>query len=493
MAKYIENLPNAATLISSMRHIGYDFETAIADIIDNSISANAKKVDLFYPVNKNEKLYLTIIDDGNGMNKAELIEAMRFGSIKEQERKPDDLGRFGLGLKTASLSQCKKMTVVSKSNDGINGYTWDLDVIIKSKKWDLQELEIDEILRLPNLSKYLDLVSFTYVYWDNFDTLEKDITIFEQDIHDVFTKKIASLDKHLSLVFHRYLEENLEISINKRSITPVDPFLKSHPKTIMKDEVLIQTATSSGEKEIVKMQAFVLPYHKYLMEKDYEKLGGKDEIDSQGFYIYRNRRLMIHGTWFRIKPKAELSRNARIRVDIPNTLDDIWSIDIKKQQAVIPGKLLNSLKKEISEAIEKSKRIYEYKGTVETKKGSVWNKRANLRDDQAFYEIDRNSPILKKYIDRMDERFIQELDKIFSIIELSIPYNDIYNSVANKKEINQANDNDLDLIISQAYQWALELKGTTKDSIHQVIDEICSYEPFASSNIKGKLLEKFNG
>src|SRR5690606_16488187 len=129
---------------------------------------------------------------------------------------------------------------------------------------------------------------------------------------DAFSRKISTTEKHIALIFHRFLEKDLEIKINNRKIKSVDPFLKEHPKTTIKDEQIIGTKTSQGAKEKIKMQVFILPYHKDLNERDYEKLGGHDEFDNQGFYIYRNQRLMIYGTWFKIKPKAELSKNARI-------------------------------------------------------------------------------------------------------------------------------------------------------------------------------------
>jgi hypothetical protein len=485
-----ENIPNAATLISSMRSIGYDFETAVADIIDNSITARAKQIEIFFPVN-NDKIYLEIIDNGFGMDNEELFEAMRFGTIKD-ERALNDLGRFGLGLKTASISQCRKMTVISKKNDIYSGYCWDLDIIIKNQNWEIEELTYKEILATPNIDKYIHLNSFTIVFWENFDRLNKDVTIF-YNLNDVFSKRLSSTEKHLALVFHRYLEEGIKISINNREIVPLDPFLQNHPKTSVKSEQIITTETSEGIKEKVKIQVFVLPYQKDLSKEDYEKLGGQDEIDSQGFYIYRNKRLMIHGTWFKIKPKAELSRNARIKVDIPNTLDDLWAIDIKKQKAIIPGVLLDQLRKEVIEAVDKSRKVYEYKGSLETKDGSIWNKIENQRDKSVYYEINKESNLIKGLIEGLDEKHFQSLQKILTLIELSLPYKDIYNSVSDKKEVNAANEDQADVILSEAYSLVMKSLKTTNQDIQKIIEKVCSYEPFRSANLKEILLEKING
>jgi len=490
MVRKRENIPNAATLISSMRSIGYDFETAVADIIDNSITADAKQIDIFFPVG-NEHLYLQIVDDGYGMSNDELFEAMRFGTIKD-ERALNDLGRFGLGLKTASISQCKRISVVSKKDNEYSGYCWDLDVIIENQTWEIHELSLNEIFSIPNFDKYKGLTSFTIVFWEKFDRLNKDITVYS-DLQDIFSRRIQQTEKHISLVFHRYLEEGLKIAINNREIVPLDPFLQNHPKTTTKSEQIISTETSQGKKEKVKIQVFVLPYHKDLSNDDYEKLGGQDEIDSQGFYIYRNKRLMIHGTWFKIKPKAELSKNARIKVEIPNTLDDLWSIDIKKQKAVIPGVLLDQLRKEVHDAANTSRRIYEYKGSLETKNGSIWHKIENQRDKSVYYEINKDSELIRGLLENLDDKHVQSIQKILTLIELSLPYKDIYNSVSDKKEVNPVKEDQTDVIFTEAYNIVIGYKKTMNLSYDKIIDKVCSYEPFRSANIKEKLMERFNG
>lgn len=490
MTRNRQNIPNAATLINSMRSIGYDFETAVADIIDNSITANAKKINIHFPVT-NDDLYLQIVDDGYGMSNEELFEAMRFGTIKE-ERSLKDLGRFGLGLKTASISQCKKITVLSKKDNIYSGFCWDLDVILINQTWEIHELNLNEIYNIPNFNKYSNLESFTIVYWEKFDRLHKDITVYN-DLQDIFSQKIQLTEKHIALVFHRFMEEGIEITINYRKVEHLDPFLQNHPKTTTKSEQIISTETSQGKKEKVRIQVFVLPYHKDLSVEDYEKLGGQDEIDSQGFYIYRNKRLMIHGTWFKIKPKAELSKNARIIVDVPNTLDDLWSIDIKKQKAAIPGVLLDQLRKEVNDASNTSRRIYEYKGSLETKEGSIWNKIENQRDKSVYYEINKQSELIKGLVEVLDEKHAQSLQKILTLIELSLPYKDIYNSVSDKKEVNPLKEEQNDIIFSQAYNLIMEYKKTINLPLVKIIDKICSYEPFRSADIKEQLLEKLNG
>lgn len=486
-----KNIPNASILINSMRSIGYDFETAVADILDNSITAGASNISLNFSVDDKVDPYLLFFDNGKGMNRDELIEAMRFGSIKDTERDSNDLGRFGLGLKTASISQCKKFTVISKKDHHINGFFWDLDLIDKESGWDMYELDKNQFVNIPFLEEHLLLESFTVVYWEKLDKLQQDVS-FVNTLYDIFTKKIHKTEKHISLVFHRYIESGLNISINNNRIDALDPFLSYHPKTTIKPEQVINTKTKNGYNAKVKLQVYVLPYHKDLTNKDYEKLGGNDNLDDQGFYVYRNNRLMIYGTWFKIKPKQELSKNARIKVDIPNSLDDLWSIDIKKQKAVIPGQLLEQLRGEVSFAVEKSKRLHEYKGEIQTKDGSIWTKIVDERENSVSYKINQSADIIEDLIESLDDRSASALGKIIELIELSLPYKDIYNSVSSKKEINVINDSQVNFLISQALVnfWEMKKRKNMKDT--QIVDLICSYEPYHSANIRNILLEKIN-
>ena len=140
-------IPEASSMIETFRAIGYNIETAIADIIDNSISANSKNIWINFEW-KGSKTWLSIKDDGIGMNDAELIQAMRPGSKNPlQERNQKDLGRFGLGLKTASFSQARKLTVISKKADYKSVFwTWDLDFVNKTGNWDLIKYLHDENL-----------------------------------------------------------------------------------------------------------------------------------------------------------------------------------------------------------------------------------------------------------------------------------------------------------------------------------------------------------
>jgi len=319
-------LPYAPTLIESTRAIGYTLESAIADIIDNSISASASLTDIFFfPIGD---AYIAILDDGHGMNGSELENAMRYGSQNPNEkRNANDLGRFGLGLKTASLSQCRTLTVVSKQNSQIEARRWDIDHVIESHDWSLLILESDEELdTIPRIEEIRKLNSGTLVVWQNLDRLK----VGEIDFGRTMGKKMDEVRSHLSLVFHRYISgepglKRMQIRMNNTPIIPADPFLVKRNTQVMADEIL------TIEGEIVVIRSYILPHISSLSNEEISALGGKDGLRRcQGFYVYRNKRLLVWGTWFRMMHQAELSKLARVQVDIPNDLDNLWTLDIKK-------------------------------------------------------------------------------------------------------------------------------------------------------------------
>ena len=185
MAEKIKNIPSPDILMNSLRSIGYSFKTAVADIIDNSISADAKNIWIDFPSYSSDNLYITILDDAIGMDDAALFNAMKYGSERD-EYGEKDLGRFGVGLKSASLSQCRTLTVMSKFNGDIHAYRWDLDEVLRSKEWECLRLDFDEIQACPNYEKLNSLVQGTMVVWQNFDIADqKSNKLYGQFIVDV--------------------------------------------------------------------------------------------------------------------------------------------------------------------------------------------------------------------------------------------------------------------------------------------------------------------
>lgn len=485
MAIKIKNTPLPNVLMNSMRSIGYNFKTAIADIIDNSISANANNIYIFSPVN-DEKIFITILDDGEGMDDCELFNAMKYGSNKEFYG-TYDLGRFGLGLKSASLSQCRILTVVSKKNNSIAAYQWNLDSVIENREWDCLKLEEQEIKILPNISDLQEQTQGTLVIWENFDIGYKKSG---GRIRDYLCDEIAEAESHIRLVFHRFMSNNfkpLRIYINQSLLEPIDPFLEYHRKTDTQNPKEIDVNGS-----IVKIQPFILPHQTDLTNDDIEKLGGIESLrNGQGFYIYRNERLIIFGTWFRLSASNinnELYKYGRIKVDIPNTLDDMWEIDIKKQNATIPKQMLNNLKKAVSSVCIRSKEKNSKRArlTLEKDDSKIWNKTLS-RDNKDLFFVNENSEFIKRFLDEFGDKDKIKILHFIDVISSSLPYDDIYNSICNKNNETKLDDKYIESIVLEGASQFKTLKQLTQLSDEKVLELVCKYEPFNNELISLKI------
>lgn len=249
MGTYRQSIPQADTLMGSMRSMGYSFEAAIADIIDNGISANCSVVKLFFPSEPIDDLVVGILDDGEGMSAGVLFEAMRYGSRdSELERNANDLGRFGLGMKSASLSQCRILTVVSLQEEKISSYSWDYNYIQNRKEWVVKELSQNEIKALPYIHSLLELPHGTLVLWQDFDVLEKSSGGM---VYDALVELKESVANNIALIFHNFLSAKgkgqIKMYLNKGRIKPMDPFLESHSKTTTKKARSIAIRDSKGQ------------------------------------------------------------------------------------------------------------------------------------------------------------------------------------------------------------------------------------------------------
>jgi len=428
----IINLPPVApTLIESTRAMGYSLEAAIADIIDNSIAANATCVSIsFFPLHG---AYISILDNGTGMSEEELTRAMQYGSQNPLDsRDATDLGRFGLGLKTASLSQCRMLTVASKKNGHIEIRRWDIDFVRATGQWSLISLNEDrETTDIPNISELEKLESGTLVVWQNLDRMQAGTIDFSKSMG----KQIDNVRDHLSLVYHRYLSgepdiEKITITINGSVVEPLDPFLmKKSDQTMQEETYLIHGS-------YIKVQPFILPHISKMTSAEIKAAGGKEGLRKlQGFYVYRNKRLLVWGTWFRMMRKSELSKLARIRVDIPNTLDDLWTLDIKKSSAMPPEEVRTNLANIIDRIGEKSKVKFTRRGKLETDDSQVhlWN-RMKGRDGGFYYEINRNHPMVS-LVESELENDKKSLNALLSQIERSLPLNQLYIDLNNDEQI----------------------------------------------------------
>ena len=413
-----ECVPFAPSLIESMRSLGYSFPAAIADLLDNSISAKARNIDIISTPGMEPSLI--ILDDGNGMTENELCEAMRYGSSNPLEtRREDDLGRFGLGMKAASLSQCRKLIVVSKKEGKVSAYSWDLDYVIDSESWMLMGFTEEEMLQFPHIDQLLEKEHGTYIYLSEFDRIKEGTG----NLSETFNKCLDDMINHLALVFHRFIDEGLTIRVNQLELEARDPFLSYHRATQRKRESSFRI-----NNEKITLKPFILPHLSKLSQDDLDKVGGKDRLRSeQGFYVYRNKRLIIWGTWFRLERKDELNKLARVMVDIPNSLDYMWSIDIKKSAATLPDIIKKNMYNAVYESVLCSEAVHTYRGRKEKKDKDieyVWE-RVKVRDGYE-YQINRKIPQLELLESTLDESQLRLLSSVINTIEEAFPVSALY-------------------------------------------------------------------
>ena len=471
--RYADMPPYAPTLMESTRAIGYSIEAAIADIIDNSIAANAARIDIdFFPIGQS---YISILDDGHGMSEMELISAMQYGSRSPLDvREESDLGRYGLGMKTASLSQCRVLTVISKQNGMVAGAQWNLNHIKQAESWSLIVLDESEVKNFPNWDKLNSYLNGTLVVWQDLDKFG----IGESDIAAAFTRKMNLIRDHLSLVFHRYLSgepglKKTDIRMNDLSIAPQDPFLIRKSTQLMDEETIVVR----GEK--VKVKPYILPHTSKLTKKELGALGGKEGLrKQQGFYVYRNKRLLIWGTWFRLMRQGDLSKLARVQVDIPNSLDDLWTLDIKKSTATPPEEVRKNLSVVIEKISEGSKRTWTYRGKKEVSDQVVhiWN-RLMTRDGSIVYEVNPDHPMIDALVEEYPG-IRPKIELILKQIAMSLPLNSLYIDLTNDEKLSNESEAKSSEIISVLTQ--LVAPYPAGDIRTAMINTLIQTEPFSA-------------
>jgi hypothetical protein len=409
--------PDASSMIETFRAIGYSLETAIADIIDNSITAGAKNISVIYHW-EGENTVLSILDDGRGMNNEELIQAMRPGSKNPLDiRDQKDLGRFGLGLKTASFSQTRKFTVLSKSVDSeLCFWSWDLDFVKRSKSWSL-------IKYCPYEKEFAEKVdqmdSGTCVVWWELDRVTKDTKEDSEDSKKKFLETMEKVKSHLSMVFHRFIEGGTNIFFQNRKIEAWDPFMIGFDGLQPKPEVKFQDCEAT-------VKGFVLPHRSKLSPEDYDYGKGPkgNWTAHQGFYVYRNKRLLVAGNWLGLFKKEVHYDLCRIKIDLTNNVDEDWQIDIKKSVARPPLKYRDQLIPVAKEVRGQALEVYRNKGKVLKRKLAqeeyfpFWEER--VRHGKRFYKINRKHPLLAELFSKSNGQ-THEFESVLQFIEETVP------------------------------------------------------------------------
>lgn len=430
MTEQYDLVPRPSAHIKTLSRIGYTFVSAIGDLIDNCIAANAKNIWVnFYP--NNGEMELTIRDDGCGMDKPNLIENMRL-SCKDpsDERKSRDLGRFGSGMKTASFSQCRKLIVVSKINNSQNTLaSWDLDLIERVNEWTLLVSEDIKSINFHDFEAFDEQIHGTTVVWRNFpryyslDVAEKEKMLGQDN---------ANLKNYLSLYFHKFLSANknqINIFLNHQKILAVNPFLSELPgyQEFPTEKFRIRKGG------FITITPHILPHESKLSSEQLDALGGIDNITAkQGIYIYRANRLIVEGGWHGLAKLSLLGRLARIEVNVPTSLDEEWSTDVKKSSLIIPEKVKEKLRRLSFTPQEKSKRAYTYRGKL-NETNSFWNIRTNPRDGLVSYEFNIKNEVLISLLNSMDSDDQKEaIIKYLELLVKELPLDNIFEKVASK-------------------------------------------------------------
>lgn len=472
----VEIIPDPVSLMESMRAVGYTVDAAIADLIDNSLSAGATTIDVDYDPHGTP--FVAVLDNGTGMDSGELEIAMRHGSKNPADtRNPGDLGRFGLGLKTASLSQCRRLTVVSRACGVSSALSWDLDVVQETKRWLAVVPSNADIEKVPLYARLAKQSSGTLVVWQSLDRLVAGAT----DPVGEMTTKLSGLREHLALVFHRFTAREdgnpaVAIRINQLALPARDPFLRGNSfRQAMEGQTLRHKRGS------VAIQPCVLPPISRLSNDEVELAGGREGLrGTQGFYIYRNRRLVIWGTWFRLVPKHEFFKLTRVQVDIPNTFDDLWSLDIKKSAAQPPDFIRNRLRELIPHFANASKRTITYPGrkSSQTAFFPLWN-RIEPAHKQFRYEVNSEHPAVQAFASILDEPGRRHFAAVLELVSAGLPLQAIYADMGHDI---QEQTRDLDRLV----ELARSLHSLTGLPYSQVllIDPIARYPDLHEKIVK---------
>jgi hypothetical protein len=433
-------IPEATSMIETFRAIGYNLETAIADIIDNSISANAKNI-YINRLWRGGKSVITIKDDGYGMNDNEIIQAMRPGTQNPlSERSETDLGRFGLGLKTASFSQCRKLSVLSKRKDCIPAFwAWDLDYVAECKEWELIQWIPEEFKNeLDNLQ------SGTLIVWSDLDrVLPFQTAETDENAKRKFSASLDKVKNHIAMTFHRFIEDRaIKIFWSEHEIEAWNPFFPNERKT---QEQPIESINNG-----VKMKGYVLPHkNSFSSEQAYRKAEGVNGYPAmQGFYVYRGKRLLLAGDWLGFFRKEEHYKLVRIQIDLPNKLDTEWQIDIKKSKAHPPIAY-----KEQLEAYAKSVRniggdVYRHRGKILKQRAGqnyhpLWLEKK--KDNKWSFVVNREHLAIQSLTSLAKEKPEQAVEKLLKFLEEAIPINTIYINNTHNEENQKNSFSDVDI------------------------------------------------
>lgn len=422
-------------MLESLRGLGYTAASALADIVDNSISAGAFNVDIWLSWD-GVASRVTILDDGRGMSDSELEKAMRLGDKNPLDpRAADDLGRFGMGLKTASFSQCRRLTVASRRDDALSCLRWDLTKL-SEKPLDWLIYEGAHLGSEGFLAPLDGKPSGTLVLWEDLDRM-----VTEGYTPEDFGDLIDGIEAHLAMVFHRLIDglgPKFRLTLNGRVVRAWDPFMTDHPAKTWSSHPG-RFGTLAGPIEI---EGHVLPHKDRLTPEELEAGAGPNGWTAQqGFYIYRNQRLLVAGGWLGLGQgrgwnREESHRLARIRLDIPNTADAHWKIDIRKSTARPPVSIRAWLTRYAEDTRERARKVFAFRGAPTMGRGRVpieqaWRVEHTSRGTK--YRIDEKHPAVAVALEASAGR-ADLVRAMLRVIEETVPVQRIWLDTAENRD-----------------------------------------------------------
>lgn len=385
--KILKAIPGARRLMESLRSMGYDPHSAIADLVDNSVAARASEVHIDIRSKEPGKPAMIVIaDNGDGMNREDLHEAMRFGAV--QEYSTTDLGKYGLGLKTASLSQSRVLTVVSKaksSKDSRSRRTcmrWDVDHVYGTDDWELLVPSEDELSAWEKQALGSEVAerNGTVVLWSSLDEALPLLSSDDPRERERFLAKlIEEVSSHLSMVFHRFLQgsvtgrRKLTIYVCGEPLSPWDPFCRDESTKeldILELPVVSVEPDGSKLKQKVTVSPFILPREDEFSSPAAHKTasGPKNWNQHQGLYFYRNNRLLQAGGWSYLRAADEHTKLLRVAIDFPGELDKAFALNITKMRARIPAEIRDTLASYVSAWAKQARTRYDRRAPAKNKK-----------------------------------------------------------------------------------------------------------------------------
>lgn len=455
--------PNPCSTIKALMCMGYDFKSAIADIIDNSIDANSTEI-VITPVWNEGDPYVLIRDNGTGMSKEELSVAMSLGAnattIKRSEMA---LGKFGYGLKSASFSQCKKLTVISRQADSLYQLSWDIDEVERRNEWVVFDKRTSKAIEhaRQELCK-----TGTVVVWEGMYRLLDDLNDLPEQ-EEYFYAKIEELSHHLEVTYHKFLDEGLiSIKVGCSELKGWNPF-----KYAIKKYPTEQIQYPGGGK--VQISAFLLKHHSNLLPEQLKELEGTNWVKNQGIYVYRNKRLIDQLQWLGYKEPSKNLNYVRIEVTINSDFDEQVNLDVKKMNVTLPNKVEKELKSIIDNSLNDMKKIY-YSKTKEAARQIkeiqyVWGSK-HRSDGVSVFHINVEHPIIQRFIEKYHIHK-SEITGVLNLIEKTFPYAEVRTAIVSNPHLSGAYIADQLKIFYNNYKnlgW----------SLNQIIEIMRYVEPF---------------